>query len=159
MKKGLLLSMALVLALFMTVSFTSRAEQGKSTTPQQKQQAQTQASQSQAGWFCPYCGRMCGMRGGMMIHGGMMHGKMMHQGGMMNHGRQYMGAQQGKPMNIDQAKGLVEHYLQMRGNPNLKLGKISDNKDYFVAEITTKDGSLVDKFQIDKYRGWFRSVY
>ncbi|HDM79257.1 MAG TPA: hypothetical protein ENG51_22760 [Deltaproteobacteria bacterium] len=106
-------------------------------------------SQQQGGWFCPWCGRMCGM------HRGMMHGKMMHHKGMMMQG----GAQAGQPLNQEQAKMMVKHYLKMKGNPNLKLGKLTDQKDYFVAEITTKDGSLVEKYQIDKNTGWFKSIY
>jgi len=69
------------------------------------------------------------------------------------------GAQAGQPLTQEQAKMMVEHYLKMKGNPNLKLGKLTDQKDYFVAEITTKDGSLVEKYQIDKNTGLFKSIY
>lgn len=44
-------------------------------------------------------------------------------------------------------------------NPNLRPSKIKDMESYFEAEIVTKEGSLVDKIQIDKESGWFRSIY
>jgi hypothetical protein len=44
-------------------------------------------------------------------------------------------------------------------NPNLKVGKIEDKGGYFEAEITTNDGSLVDKLLVDKDTGRMRSVY
>ncbi len=151
----------LTLLLIAGVGFTQQTSQGQGSQMgsmhqgMMSQQQSTPMPQQQSGWFCPWCGRMCGMRGGMMMHRGMMHhrGMMMHGGGV--HG---MG-QAGKPLSKQQAEMLVEHYLQMKGNPNLKLGKITDEKDYFVAEITTKDGSLVEKYQIDKNTGWFKSIY
>ena len=131
-------------------SQTGQTQQGMMHQGMMSQQQTGTTTQQQGGWFCPWCGRMCGMHRGMMMRGGMMHHK-----GMMMHG----GAGSGQPLSQDQAKMMVEHYLQMKGNPNLKLGKLTDEKDYFVAEITTKDGSLVEKYQIDKNTGWFKSIY
>jgi hypothetical protein len=54
---------------------------------------------------------------------------------------------------------LLENYLKNTGNPNLKLGDIGEKEKFYEAEILTKDGSLVDKIQVDKYTGWFRSAY
>ena len=135
-------------------------------------------------WNCPYDGRSMGPgRGyGMMGRGyGMGNGMMMGRGngigpGMM--GRGYgMGPGYGRgqgsmgrapeqgetgpisgrletPLKEDGARSTVENYLQSTRNPNLKLGKITEQGDAFEAEIVTKDGSLVDKLLIEKSTGW-----
>ncbi len=58
------------------------------------------------------------------------------------------------PLKEDGARSVVEKYLASTRNPNLKLGKITEKKDAFEAEIVTKDGSLVDKVLIEKSNGW-----
>jgi Spy/CpxP family protein refolding chaperone len=135
-------------------------------------------------WNCPYDGRLMGPgRGyGMMGRGyGMGSGMMMGRGygmgpGMMGRGygmgpgygrgQGSMGSapEQGEtgptsgrletPLEEDGARSVVENYLQSTRNPNLKLGKISEQGDAFEAEIVTKDGSLVDKLLIEKSTGW-----
>jgi hypothetical protein len=52
------------------------------------------------------------------------------------------------------ARAVVENYLQSTRNPNLKLGKITEQGDAFEAEILTKEGSLVDNLLVDKSTGW-----
>jgi hypothetical protein len=64
-----------------------------------------------------------------------------------------------KPLNENQAKEMVENYLQSTRNPNLKLGKIEDKGYAFEANIVTKDGSLVNKVLVDKNTGWMQSAY
>jgi hypothetical protein len=66
-------------------------------------------------------------------------------------------AQPGKALSKDQAKALVEQHIQ--ANPNLKVGKITEKDGVYDVEIVTKDGSLVDKLQVNKQTGWFRSTY
>ena len=63
------------------------------------------------------------------------------------------------PITIDQAKSILERYIVFSGNPNIRLGKITEQDNYFEAEIITKDGSLVDKILVDKDTGWMRSAY
>lgn len=63
------------------------------------------------------------------------------------------------PLDEEQAKDMLENYLQSTRNPNLKLGKVEDKGDSFEAEIQTKDGSLVDKIIVYKNTGWMRSAY
>jgi hypothetical protein len=58
------------------------------------------------------------------------------------------------PLNEDGVRTVVENYLQSTRNPNLKLGKITEQDNAFEAEIVTKDGSLVDKLLVDKSTGW-----
>ena len=81
------------------------------------------------GWYCPWMGS----RGGPPV------------------------AQPGKPLSADQAKAMVEQ--QLSGNPNLKVGKVTEKDDAYEVEIVTKEGSLVDKLQVNKQTGWFRSTY
>ncbi|MEJ2226459.1 MAG: hypothetical protein P8X49_15130 [Syntrophobacterales bacterium] len=66
-------------------------------------------------------------------------------------------AKPGKPLSADQAKAMVEQ--QIGGNPNLKAGKVTEKDGAYEVDIVTKDGSLVDKIQVNKQTGWFRSVY
>lgn len=130
------------------------------------------AQEEEQGWFCPWAGQgYHGMGPGMMGRGygrgGMMDSdgdsdEYWGRGGMMGYGhgcgyRSYN--RSGKPLTMDQAKVLVDHYLNTTGNPNLKEGKISDKDKYFEAEIVTKEGSLVDKLMVDKKTGWMRSAY
>ncbi|MDI6852367.1 MAG: hypothetical protein QME75_02015, partial [Deltaproteobacteria bacterium] len=42
---------------------------------------------------------------------------------------------------------------------NLKVGKVTPKEDYYEVDIVTKDGSQVDKIQVNKQTGWFRSMY
>ena len=73
------------------------------------------------------------------------------------YGPQYQQPQ--KPLNENQAKEMVENYLQATRNPNLKLGKIADRGYAFEVNIVTKEGSLVNKVLVDKNTGWMQSAY
>jgi Spy/CpxP family protein refolding chaperone len=123
-------------------------------------------------WNCPYGGRSRGpgrgygmMGGGSGMGPGMM-GPGYGMGSGFGRGTGSMGrapAQGGTgtgagrletPIKEEGARTAVENYLQATRNPNLKLGKITEQGDAFEAEIVTKDGSLVDKLLIDKSTGW-----
>jgi len=58
------------------------------------------------------------------------------------------------PLKEEGARKVVENYIHSTRNPNLKLGKITEQDDAFEADIVTKDGSLVDKLLVDKSTGW-----
>jgi len=123
-------------------------------------------------WNCPYGGRSTGPgRGyGMMGGGSGMGPGMMGPGYGMGSGfgrgtgsmvrapaQGATGTGAGRletPIKEEGARTAVESYLQATRNPNLKLGKITEQGDAFEAEIVTKDGSLVDKLLIDKSTGW-----
>lgn len=93
------------------------------------------------GWYCPW------MSGG-------------YQGGPGAAPQQYApGQTPGKPLTEGQAKNLVQQYLQNKNNPNLKLGDITSKDGVYEAQIVTKDGSLVNKIEVNKQTGWFRSAY
>ena len=95
-----------------------------------------------------------GMGPGMMGPG---YGYGMPGYGPQQYGPQYQQPQ--KPLDKEDARAIMEGYLNSTRNPNLKLGKIMEKGNGYEAEITTKDGSLVDKVMVDKYTGWMRSIY
>ena len=100
------------------------------------------------GGYCPWMGGSTGMQRG--------------QGGWYCPwmGQQQTGAPVAKPgqhLSADQAKAMVQQHIG--GNPNLKVGKVTPKEDAYEVDIVTKDGSLVDKIQVNKQTGWFRSVY
>ena len=86
---------------------------------------------------------------------------MMGYGYGPQYGRQYAPQYQQpqRPLNENQAKEMVENYLQATRNPNLKLGKIADRGYAFEVNIVTKEGSLVNKVLVDKNTGWMQSAY
>ncbi len=90
-------------------------------------------------------------RGPGMMHGGRGPGMMSPQSGS--------GSQPLQPLNEGEATAILENYLKSTNNPNLKLGKIEEKETDYLAEIVTKDGSLVDKISVDKKSGAMRSVY
>ena len=54
---------------------------------------------------------------------------------------------------------MMEHRVAWAGNPNLKVGKITEkDADTIVAEIVTKDGSLVRKIDVDRHTGRMQAV-
>ncbi len=147
MKRAMVIALSAVLITTLALGLLYAQQTGPGTPPP------GQGTQQQQGWYCPWCGGGgCPMMGygGMMGPGGMW----MHRGwGMGSPGKQI------QPLSLDQAKTLIENQLRMANNPNLKLGKVTEEKDHFLGEITTKDGSLVDKIQVDKNTGAMRSAY
>ena len=58
-----------------------------------------------------------------------------------------------------EVKHMMEHRLAWQGNPNVKVGKVEEkNADTIVAEIVTQDGSLVQKFEVDRHTGRMQPV-
>ena len=56
-----------------------------------------------------------------------------------------------------QVKHMLAHRLAWQGNPNVKVGSVQEkDDDTIVAEIVTQDGSLVQKFDVDRHTGWMR---
>jgi len=102
-----------------------------------------------------------GMGPGMMGGGYGMGQGMMGPGYGYGPNQQYPYAQRQsqQPMDKAQARSMVENYLQSTGNPNLKLGKLTDDGSSFKADIVTKNNSLVDKILVDKNNGAMRSAY
>ncbi|UCH74615.1 MAG: hypothetical protein JSU82_01810 [Rhodospirillales bacterium] len=116
-----------------------------------------------------------GMMGGGMMGGGMMGpgaygGQRGYGPGMMGpgHGPGFgngagfgpcaqQAAATGEEVSVDDVTQRMEHWLAMRGNDRLKLGKVEAiDDDTITAEIVTVDDSLVQKFTIDRKTGWTR---
>ena len=99
------------------------------------------------------------MRGGGYGSGmgtGMMGGGMM---GGRGYGYSQSYAAPGKPLEMKDAKAMMENYVKATRNPNLKLGKIKDMGTAFEAEVLTRNNSLVDKVLINKQTGRMSSAY
>ncbi len=142
MKKTTLIGLVLVLALFVGLS-SLHAQQ--SVAPQ-------------GGWYCPWMGQ-----GGATAQG--WHCPWMGQGASTGQGGWFcpMTAwgcaahfNQGQPLTKEQAKLLLQDYLQYGNSPNLKIGDLNEKGTVFEAEILTKEGTVVDSLQIDKNTHLFR---
>jgi hypothetical protein len=111
--------------------------------------AQPAGSGGQGGWYCPWMGAPA--PGGWQGRGGWycpwMRGTQIGP----------PVAQPGKPLSKDQAKALVDQYVHT--NPNLRVGTVTEKNGIYEVKIVTKDGSLVDKIQVNRQTGWFRSTY
>ena len=68
--------------------------------------------------------------------------------------------QAGEALTQEDAVSIVEDYLKKINNPNLEVGEVerTEEEDYLV-EIVTKDGSLVDKLEVNRLTGWIHSIY
>jgi hypothetical protein len=106
--------------------------------------------------YCPYCGSNFRSQGGSGMGPGMMGPGYGHR---YDDPRRPYDRQRREPLKKENVKAILENQLSYSRNPNLKVGKIEDKGFYFEAEITTKDGSLVDKLQVDKETGRMRSIY
>ncbi len=68
--------------------------------------------------------------------------------------------QAGEALTQKDAVSIVENYLKKINNPNLKVGEIEKTADEdYLVEIVTKDGSLVDKLEVNRLSGWIHSIY
>lgn len=68
--------------------------------------------------------------------------------------------QTGKALTKEDVTSIVQNYLNRTKNPNLKIGKVEKKEDgNYLVEIVTKDGSLVDKLEVNQFTGWMRSIY
>lgn len=78
-------------------------------------------------------------------------------------GRGQMGPGMMQPLREDltakDVKRMMEHRLTWAGNPNVKVGKVEEQDDgTIIAEIVTKEGSLVEKMKVDRHTGIMQPV-
>lgn len=60
-------------------------------------------------------------------------------------------------LSTDTAKTYMERWLTWQGNPRLQVGDVKEkDADTIVADIVTKDNSLVQRFLINRHNGYFR---
>ncbi len=105
-------------------------------------------------------GMMQGGQGHGMGHGMMLGGQGMGHEQMATAavGENCFGATaSGLDLTTDKVTKMLEQRLTMHGNDRLKVGKVvQTDDDTIVAEIVTVDGSLVNKFAIDRDTGVHR---
>lgn len=95
-----------------------------------------------------------GMRGYGMMHPGMMGPGMMGQG--MIYGMPGRYEQEIAP---EQVREMLQRRLDWHGNPRLKLGEIKPTEyGEILADIVTREGSLVQRLAIDRRTGALRQV-
>lgn len=117
-------------------------------------------------WFVPGLAGAHTSEGGMMGTETMGYGMMRQEQNMIEECEEMMegvtdGKQQaGEALTQEDAVSIVEGYLKKINNPNLKVGKVerTADEDYLV-EIVTRDGSLVDKLEVNRLSGWIHSIY
>lgn len=85
------------------------------------------------------------------------HGMMGHRFGM-EHG--FSGqALPSRDLSTEDVRHFLEHHLEWHGNKRLKLGEVKQtDDDTILAEITTLDGSLVERLEVDRHTGRMHSV-
>ncbi len=64
-----------------------------------------------------------------------------------------------KDLTADDVRHFLDHHLEMHGNKRLKVGEVKEaDEDKIVADITTVDGSLVQRFEVDRHTGQMRDI-
>ncbi len=66
---------------------------------------------------------------------------------------------QGEDLSVDDVRDRIERNLAWHGNERLMVGEVTEaDEDTVIADIVTKDGSLVRRFRIDRHTGQMRDV-
>ena len=69
------------------------------------------------------------------------------------------GAAPREDLAADDVREMLERRLAFHGNPRIKVGEVTErDEDTIVADIVTQDGSLVQRFEIDRHRGYWRQA-
>ena len=64
-----------------------------------------------------------------------------------------------KDLTADDVRQFLDHRLEMHANKRLKVGEVQQaDDDKIVADITTVDGSLVQRLEVDRHTGQMRHV-
>ncbi len=64
-----------------------------------------------------------------------------------------------KDLTVDDVRHFLDHHLEMHGNKRLKVSELKEaDEDKIVADITTVDGSLVQRFEVDRHTGQMRDI-
>lgn len=87
---------------------------------------------------------------------GWMHGGRGYGRGWMHGGPGRFGPSSDLKLSTDDVKTQLERWLSWRGNSRLKVGDIKEkDADTIVAEIVTKDNSLVQRFNVNRHTGYY----
>ena len=103
----------------------------------------------------------CGMMGGGYSGCGMMGGPGMMggygPGPMMGYGPGYYGGQPNLNLTVDNVKNYLGRMIAIQGNTRLKVGDVKEkDADTIIADIVTKENSLVQRFNVDRHTGFYR---
>lgn len=102
-----------------------------------------------------------GMMGPGMMGPGMMGPSMMGPG-MMGPGQGYgmmPEATPGADLSADDVRARLQSSLEWHGNPRLEVGDVTEaDDDTITADIVTKDGSLVQRFMVNRHTGAMQPV-
>lgn len=153
------------LAMFATPSFAA-GDHGTQNAAASAQIAHLgQGKSAKAGQRCPMGMAGQGMMGAGMMGPGMM-GRGMYGEGMMGRGmmgRGMMGPGFGhrivpaQDLSVDDVRHYLEDRLAVHGNERLKVGDVKRADDgTIVADIVTVDGSLVERFNVNRHTGALR---
>jgi hypothetical protein len=64
-----------------------------------------------------------------------------------------------RDLSVTDVQNMLQSHLSWMGNPNLKLGEVKEqDKDTITADLTTQDGSLVDRLEVNRHTGWLRPL-
>ncbi len=62
-------------------------------------------------------------------------------------------------LTVDAVKAQAEQWVAWQGNPRLKVGDVKEkDADTIVADIVTKDNSLVQRFAVNRHSGFVKDV-
>ena len=93
----------------------------------------------------------CGMMGGPGMMGGY------GPGPMMGYGPGYYGGQPNLNLTVDNVKNYLGRMIAIQGNTRLKVGDVKEkDADTIIADIVTKENSLVQRFNVDRHVGFYR---
>jgi hypothetical protein len=85
---------------------------------------------------------------------GWMHGGRGYGPGWMRSGPGRFGSSDDLKLTTDNVKTQLDRWLTRRGNPRLKVGDVKEkDADTIVADIVTKDNSLVQRFNVNRHTG------
>ena len=60
---------------------------------------------------------------------------------------------------VESVRALLAYRLVVAGNPRLVVGEVSEDGGQVVAEVVTKDGSLVERYTVDMRTGVWRTQH
>ena len=64
-----------------------------------------------------------------------------------------------KDLSSEDVRHFLDHRLEMQGNKRLMLGEVKEaDDDKIVADITTVDGALVERLEVDRHTGRMQHV-
>lgn len=64
-----------------------------------------------------------------------------------------------RDLTTDDVRHFLEHRLEMHGNKRVQVGEVKEaDDDKIVADITTVDGSLIQRLEVDRHTGMMKHV-